>query len=54
MYFAFMRHDDANCDRSYRWIEGRCGLLATRVTSYAAFGQAMSFGLLPKGAFSTV
>jgi hypothetical protein len=49
-----MRHDHANYDRSYRWIEGRCGLLATRVTSCAAFGQAMPFGFLPKGAFSTV
>ncbi len=49
-----MRHNDANCDRSYRWIEGQSGLLATRVTSHLASGQAMSFEFLPKGAFSTV
>jgi hypothetical protein len=49
-----MRHNDENYDRSHRWIEGQSGLLSMRVTSHIVFGRAMSFELLPKGAFPTV
>jgi hypothetical protein len=49
-----MRYNDANCDRSHRWVEGQMGLLASRVTSHVAIGQDMSFELLPKEACSTV
>jgi len=51
---AFMRDNDASYDRGHRWIEGQSGLLAACVTSHVAFGQAMLFDLLPKGASSTV
>jgi hypothetical protein len=49
-----MRYNDAHCDRSHRWIGDQLDPLATRVTSPAAFGQDMSFELLPKEASSTV
>jgi len=49
-----MQHNHANCNRSYRWIEGQNGPLPTRVISHVVAGRALSFELLPKGAFSTV
>ena len=53
IYFAFMRYNDAKCDRSHRWIQGQSGLLASRVTPHVAFGHEMSLELAPKEAFST-
>jgi hypothetical protein len=54
LILARMRHNDAKCDRSHRWIEGRSGLSSMRVTSHGGVGRAASFGFLPKGAFPTV
>ena len=53
IYFSLMRHNDAKCDRSHRWIQGQTGLLASRVTPHVAFGHEMSLELSPQEALST-